>query len=187
MIEEPLFSLSGAQDFDLERTGGIHVAVDQTFATAKRIQLDDTSWIDYVQGWLAGDGELMETLMKQASWEQRSRWMYTRMVTEPRLTAEYPVIADAPPAGPEPELLHRPPGRRRRPLRRVTSRQWRRTATTPKRSTGRTSTWTWATSSWPAATCCQARGSPTRPSAPSTRPRTTRSCCRTCTPARPRS
>ena len=34
--------------------------------------------------------------MKQASWEQRSRWMYTRMVAEPRLTAEYPVIAEAP-------------------------------------------------------------------------------------------
>jgi hypothetical protein len=34
--------------------------------------------------------------MKQASWEQRSRWMYTRMVEEPRLAAEYPVIADAP-------------------------------------------------------------------------------------------
>jgi alkylated DNA repair dioxygenase AlkB len=38
----------------------------------------------------------MEALMTRASWEQRSRWMYTRMVTEPRLTAEYPVIADAP-------------------------------------------------------------------------------------------
>ena len=60
MIEEPLFSLSGAQDFDLERTGGLNVAVDEAFATAKRIQLDDTSWVDHVQGWLAGDGELME-------------------------------------------------------------------------------------------------------------------------------
>ena len=27
--------------------------------------------------------------MRQASCEQRSRWMYTRMVQEPRLTAEY--------------------------------------------------------------------------------------------------
>jgi alkylated DNA repair dioxygenase AlkB len=45
---------------------------------------------------MAGDGELMDVLMHQAQWEQRSRWMYTRMVTEPRLTAEYPVIADAP-------------------------------------------------------------------------------------------
>ena len=96
MIEEPLFSLGDASDFDLERTGGLRVAVDETFATAVRTQLDDMSWVDHVQGWLTGDSELMEALMTQASWEQRSRWMYTRMVTEPRLTAEYPVIADAP-------------------------------------------------------------------------------------------
>ena len=96
MIEEPLFSLAGTPDADLERTGGMNVAVDEAFSGAVRIQLDDTSWIDHVQGWLAGDSELMEALMKQAAWEQRSRWMYTRTVTEPRLTAEYPVIADAP-------------------------------------------------------------------------------------------
>jgi alkylated DNA repair dioxygenase AlkB len=96
MIEQTLFSLGGTPDFDLERTGGLHVAVDEAFAAATRIQLDDTSWVDHIPGWLAGDGELMEALMTQASWEQRSRWMYTRVVTEPRLTAEYPVIAGAP-------------------------------------------------------------------------------------------
>ena len=95
-IEQTLFSLADVPPADLERTGGLPVAVDETFATAARIRLDDTSWVDHVQGWLAGDGELMAALMKQAGWEQRSRWMYTRMVTEPRLTAEYPVIADAP-------------------------------------------------------------------------------------------
>ena len=96
MIEQSLFSLPSTPDPDPGRTGGMQVAVDETFSTTVRIQLDDTSWVDHVQGWLAGDPELMDALMKQASWEQRSRWMYTRMVTEPRLTAEYPVIADAP-------------------------------------------------------------------------------------------
>ena len=96
MIEQSLFSLASTPDPDLERTGGMQVAVDETFSTAVRIRLDETSWVDHVQGWLAGDAELMDALMKQASWDQRSRWMYTRMVTEPRLTAEYPVIADAP-------------------------------------------------------------------------------------------
>jgi hypothetical protein len=96
MIEPTLFSLAGTSDFDLARTGGMRVAVDETFATTVRIQLDDTSWLDHIQGWLAGDAELMEVLMSQAAWEQRSRWMYTRTVQEPRLTAEYPVIADAP-------------------------------------------------------------------------------------------
>lgn len=96
MIEQTLFPLGGEADFDLDRTGGMRVALDERFASAARIQLDDTSWVEHVQGWLSGDGELMEALMSQASWEQRSRWMYTRMVTEPRLTAEYPVTADAP-------------------------------------------------------------------------------------------
>ena len=96
MIEQTLFSLAGPLDADRKRTGGMNVAVDETFATADRIELDGTSWVDHVQGWLAGDGELMEALMKQACWEQRSRWMYTRMVQEPRLTAEYPEITDAP-------------------------------------------------------------------------------------------
>ena len=95
-IEQALFSLAGPMEPDLERTGGLPVAADEAFATATRIALDATSWIDYVQGWLAGDGELMAMLTEQAGWEQRSRWMYTRTVTEPRLTAEYPVIADAP-------------------------------------------------------------------------------------------
>ena len=97
MIEQPLFSLgAAAPDVDLERTGGLNVAVDETFSAAERIRLDDTSWVDHVQGWLTGDVELAAALMEQADWEQRSRWMYTRTVEEPRLTAEYPVIADAP-------------------------------------------------------------------------------------------
>jgi hypothetical protein len=51
MIEQTLFSPAGPPEFDLERTGGMSVAVDEVFATATRIQLDDTSWVDHVQGW----------------------------------------------------------------------------------------------------------------------------------------
>ena len=99
MTEETLFPAFPTRDApkpDLNRTGGLALAVDPAFSTATRIQLDATCWVDYVEGWLDGDGELMDLLMRQAAWEQRSRWMYTRMVREPRLTAEYPVIADAP-------------------------------------------------------------------------------------------
>ena len=92
----PLFPLAEPLEPNLELTGGLHVAADETFSAATRIQLDETSWIDYLPGWLNGDAELMTMLMDQADWEQRSRWMYTQMVTEPRLTAEYPVIAEAP-------------------------------------------------------------------------------------------
>jgi alkylated DNA repair dioxygenase AlkB len=94
--ELPLFRAASALEPDLARTGGLSVAADEAFSEVTRIQLDETSWVDHVAGWLAGDGELMRLLMNEAQWEQRSRWMYTRMVIEPRLTAEYPLIADAP-------------------------------------------------------------------------------------------
>jgi alkylated DNA repair dioxygenase AlkB len=74
----------------------VGVTLDSSFATAVRIQLDDTSWVDHVPGWLAGHNALMRLLIAEAEWEQRERWMYTRTVTEPRLTAEYPVITRAP-------------------------------------------------------------------------------------------
>ena len=97
MIEQTLFSLGVAPaESDRARTGGLAVAVDAGFGTIERIQLDETSWIDHVRGWLTGDDVLMQALMTEASWEQRSRWMFTRVVEEPRLTAEYAIIQDAP-------------------------------------------------------------------------------------------
>lgn len=94
--QQSLFSTTRADVVDHDRTGGLDVAVDSGFASAERIQLDETSWIVHVHGWLSGDDELMRHLMTHASWEQRSRWMYNRVVDEPRLTAEYPVITEAP-------------------------------------------------------------------------------------------
>ena len=38
----------------------------------------------------------MALLATIPSWEQRDRWMFDKTVIEPRLTAEYPVLADAP-------------------------------------------------------------------------------------------
>ncbi|MGW5248311.1 alpha-ketoglutarate-dependent dioxygenase AlkB [Streptomyces sp. NPDC004129] len=96
MMSEPTLFPAGGAEPDRTRTGGLDEVADPDFSTATRIHLDATSWVDYVQGWLAGDDVLMRLLMEQAVWEQRSRWMYTRTVEEPRLTAEYPVIADAP-------------------------------------------------------------------------------------------
>jgi alkylated DNA repair dioxygenase AlkB len=94
--QESLFVAAPTGPIDHARTGGLDVVVDETFGSAERIQLDEHSWIDHVRGWLSGDVELMRYLMAGADWEQRSRWMYDRRVQEPRLTAEYPVIAEAP-------------------------------------------------------------------------------------------
>jgi alkylated DNA repair dioxygenase AlkB len=69
------------------------------YSGLERIQLDETSWIEHVPGWLAGSDRLFDELLHAAAWERRSRWMYTREVVEPRLTAEYPDLTTAPDAG----------------------------------------------------------------------------------------
>ena len=84
----------------LDLFDGGEIPPDESFGPAQRVWLDDTSWVEHVPGWLGGSHQLLDTLRDSAGWEQRERWMYTRMVTEPRLTAEYPVLADAP----QPEL-----------------------------------------------------------------------------------
>jgi alkylated DNA repair dioxygenase AlkB len=76
-------------------------AVDAGFTTARRIELDATSWIEHVPGWLRASGDLFDELIATAAWEQRYRYMYARRIAEPRLTAEYQDISDAPQ-----QLLH---------------------------------------------------------------------------------
>ena len=62
-----------------------------------RIALDGDSWMEHHPGWLAQDASaLFEALLRLPLWEQRRRWMFTREVPEPRLTAEFPVLATAP-------------------------------------------------------------------------------------------
>jgi alkylated DNA repair dioxygenase AlkB len=73
---------------------GEEISTDPRFAASYRIQLDETSWIDHVPGWLSGHAQLLDLLISGIDWEQRERWMFTRLVTEPRLTAEYADIRD---------------------------------------------------------------------------------------------
>jgi alkylated DNA repair dioxygenase AlkB len=70
---------------------------DASFGTARRLQLDDHSWIDYVPGWFSGHDQLLAALRTSVTWEQRERWMYTRKLAEPRLTAECHDLAEARP------------------------------------------------------------------------------------------
>jgi hypothetical protein len=76
---------------------GVETSIDESFATARRIDLDATSWVEHVPAWLAGSASLFSTLLESACWEQRERWMFNRMVVEPRLTAGYDTIVGAPP------------------------------------------------------------------------------------------
>jgi alkylated DNA repair dioxygenase AlkB len=66
------------------------------FGTATDHWLDDHSWITHVHGLVTGHAELMRQLSQLPGWEQRHRWMYDRVVDEPRLTHEYRDLAAAP-------------------------------------------------------------------------------------------
>lgn len=72
------------------------LSLDTGFRDSQRTQLDETSWVEHVRGWVSRNELLLEMLETRPTWEQRKRWMFTKLVEEPRLTAEYPVLADAP-------------------------------------------------------------------------------------------
>jgi alkylated DNA repair dioxygenase AlkB len=64
--------------------------------TATDHWLDDDSWITHIHGLVIGDDQLMRQLSTLRGWEQRRRWMYDRVVDEPRLTHEYRDLTTAP-------------------------------------------------------------------------------------------
>ncbi len=66
--------------------GDPEVADNVTFS---RIHLDGTSWVDVAPGWLCGADELYEILAGEIPWQQGRRWMYERMVDDPRLSRWY--------------------------------------------------------------------------------------------------
>jgi len=79
--------LDGAEDLRVDTNAFDH-AIDH--------RLDDYSRITHVPGFVVGHGQLLTQLATLAGWEQRRRWMYNRVVDEPRLTAEYVDLAEAP-------------------------------------------------------------------------------------------
>ncbi len=75
-------------------------AVDRE-AGFDRIALDDGAWIDVARGWFAGADTLLDAIVGAVEWKQGRRWMYERMVDDPRLSRWFP--RDAPP--PHPTLI----------------------------------------------------------------------------------
>jgi hypothetical protein len=69
---------------------------ENDFIEIKRVDLDENSWIEVVPGLLRSPENLFARLLREFSWSQRQRWMYDSNVDEPRLTASYPQIAEAP-------------------------------------------------------------------------------------------
>jgi alkylated DNA repair dioxygenase AlkB len=54
-------------------------------ARFERAQLDEHSWIDVARTWLLGADSLLDELVRGVEWKRGRRWMYERMVDDPRL------------------------------------------------------------------------------------------------------
>lgn len=74
----------------LQRTllGGGEPHVDE-HARIERIELDDASWVDVSRGWLLGADTLFDELVGVVDWKQGRRYMYERMLDDPRLSRHY--------------------------------------------------------------------------------------------------
>jgi alkylated DNA repair dioxygenase AlkB len=69
---------------------------DGSYARLERIWLDETSWLDYAPGFVRGSDRLFDDVVRTRSWGERTRWMYTRKVREPRLTAPWSLESGRP-------------------------------------------------------------------------------------------
>ena len=58
-------------------------------AVLDRIDLGSGAWVDVARGWLGGADEVMARLADTVDWQHHQRWMYDRMVDEPRVSRWY--------------------------------------------------------------------------------------------------
>ena len=70
------------------------LAVDPSFATAKRVSIDAHSWVEIVPGWMSGSRILLERLATTVPWQQHDRRLFDQTFQEPRLTAAYRDLRD---------------------------------------------------------------------------------------------
>ncbi|MDX3854898.1 alpha-ketoglutarate-dependent dioxygenase AlkB [Streptomyces sp. AK02-01A] len=69
---------------------------DNDFTEIERHDLDDNSWIEVIPRLIRSPQTLFGQLRHDLDWSQRQRWIYNQKIDEPRLTADYPQIDDAP-------------------------------------------------------------------------------------------
>lgn len=59
---------------------------DDAFGGAQRTDLGRGAWLELVPGWLRGADTVLDQVLAAAPWAEHERWMYDRVVTEPRLS-----------------------------------------------------------------------------------------------------
>jgi len=77
-------------------TARAELGLDRAFTAAKRVPLDQDSWVELVPAWLRGGDELLELLVEAVPWKQHHRRLFDQVFLEPRLTAQYRSLRDVP-------------------------------------------------------------------------------------------
>jgi alkylated DNA repair dioxygenase AlkB len=73
--------------------GGGPPAVDPAaLARVRRLDLDDSAWVDHLPGWVSGHEALFDALVATTAWRAERRPMYDRLVDVPRLMASLPDV-----------------------------------------------------------------------------------------------
>ncbi|MGH9185420.1 MAG: alpha-ketoglutarate-dependent dioxygenase AlkB [Acidimicrobiales bacterium] len=72
-------------------------SADASFASLTRRVLAQGAWVDHAPRWLAGSGRLFDHLLHGLNWEGHQRWMYDRIVDDPRLSARGLDVTALPP------------------------------------------------------------------------------------------
>jgi alkylated DNA repair dioxygenase AlkB len=75
--------------------GGGEPGIDER-AGFERVALDDDSWVDVAREWMHGADSLLDALIDTVEWKQGKRWMYERVVDDPRLSRWYPASEHPP-------------------------------------------------------------------------------------------
>jgi alkylated DNA repair dioxygenase AlkB len=65
----------------------------------ERIDLRADAWVDVARAWLGGADQLCASLIGAVEWRHHRRWMYDRMVDEPRLSRWYAIDEPLPEEG----------------------------------------------------------------------------------------
>jgi alkylated DNA repair dioxygenase AlkB len=71
---------------NLFANGQVEVHADAPF---ERIELGRSAWVDVARNWLGGADVVAERLIETVDWRHHRRWMYDRMVDEPRVSRWY--------------------------------------------------------------------------------------------------
>jgi alkylated DNA repair dioxygenase AlkB len=73
------------QPYQTTLLGGGEPGVDANAAVA-RVDLGQGAWLDLGREWLQGGDTLLGALVEQVPWQHHRRWMYDRVVDDPRLS-----------------------------------------------------------------------------------------------------